>query len=109
LIHVQASIFQERNFYKRKNKAGAGFPTPVFSYLHLNDAQTVSQLSDAHMPDMSMWSATQRLSVLWTQFAALHLISNVSFGLATAFLKELPLFSLKSPQHVQSVVSAAFP
>jgi hypothetical protein len=61
------------------------------------------------MPDMSMWSATQRLSVLWTQFAALHLISNVSFGLATAFLKELPLFSLKSPQHVQSVVSAAFP
>jgi hypothetical protein len=80
-----------------------------FIYLHLNDAQTVSQLSDAHMPDMSMWSATQRLSVLWTQFAALHLISNVSFGLATAFLKELPLFSLKSPQHVQSVVSAAFP
>ena len=41
-------------------------------YLHLNEAQTVSDASCAQMPEISIWSALHFLSSLYTQLEASH-------------------------------------
>ena len=64
LIHVQASIFQELNCIFYGHVKSPSFWLGDFHYLHLNEAHTVSPLSVALIPDISMWSATHLLSEL---------------------------------------------
>ena len=58
---------------------------PETDYLHWKDAHTVSQLSEAHRPEISMWSATHTLSELCTQLVASQDTLRVIFGLSDEF------------------------
>ena len=54
-------------------------------YLHLNEAQTVSDASCAQMPEISIWSALHFLSTLYTQLEASHEILRLILGDSLAF------------------------
>lgn len=55
-------------------------------YLHLNEAQTVSDASCAQMPEISIWSALHFLSSLYTQLEASHEMLRLILGDSLAFL-----------------------
>ncbi len=54
-------------------------------YLHLNEAQTVSDASCAQMPEISIWSALHFLSSLYTQLEASHEMLRLILGDSLAF------------------------
>ena len=62
-------------------------------YLHWKDAHTVSQLSEAHRPEISMWSATHTLSELCTQLVASQDTLRVIFGLSDYFFEQWRFYS----------------
>ena len=54
-------------------------------YLHLNEAQTVSDASCAQMPEISILSALHFLSSLYTQLEASHEMLRLILGDSLAF------------------------
>lgn len=57
----------------------------IYNYLHLNEAQTVSDASCAQMPEISIWSALHFLSSLYTQLEASHEMLRLILGDSLAF------------------------
>ena len=64
-------------------------------YLHLNEAQTVSDASCAQMPEISIWSALHFLSSLYTQLEASHEILRLILGDSHPSLSTPPCRAVK--------------